>query len=89
VWAVPQSAGAFALRSPPRLWAEFVVIAGIVVVAGWAVTQAAEVVLSSTGLRAGLVGAGIMGVINALPEAVTSIAAVRRGAVTLAFAAII
>ncbi|GFH64070.1 cation transporter [Streptomyces rutgersensis] len=85
----PEPDGAYAGRRTPSLWAEFAVIAGVVIVAGWAVTQAAQVVLSSTSLRAGLVGAGIMGVINALPEAVTSIAAVRRGAVTLAFAAII
>ncbi|MFG3315664.1 sodium:calcium antiporter [Streptomyces albidoflavus] len=89
VWDVPQSDGAFAQRSTPRLWTEFVVIAGIVVVAGWAVTQAAEGILSATTLRAGFVGAVILGVINGLPEAVTSIAAVRRGAITLAFAAII
>ncbi|MEW1788607.1 cation transporter [Streptomyces albidoflavus] len=81
--------GTYAGRRTGTLWVEFGAIAGVVIVAGWAVTQAAQVVLSSTGLRAGLVGAGIMGIINALPEAVTSIAAVRRGAVTLAFAAII
>nr|WP_228487574.1 hypothetical protein [Streptomyces albidoflavus] len=56
------------------------------VVAGGAVTQAAEGILSATTLRAGFVGAVILGVINGLPEAVTSIAAVRRGAIALAFA---
>ncbi|NEB69487.1 cation transporter, partial [Streptomyces fulvissimus] len=57
----PEPDGAYAGRRTLSLWAEFAVIAGVVIVAGWAVTQAAQVVLSSTSLRAGLVGAGIMG----------------------------
>ena len=86
---VPRGEGAFSARSTPRLWGEFAILAATVVVAGWAVTRAAEGLLSATTLRAGFVGAAVLGTVNALPETVTSIAAVRRGAVTLAFAAII
>lgn len=86
---VPQERGKHTERANSRLWSEFLGIAGVVVIGGWAVTRAAEGILASTNLKAGLVGAGIMGVINALPEAVTAVAAVRRGAITLAIAAII
>ncbi|MCZ9347165.1 cation transporter, partial [Streptomyces sp. TRM76130] len=71
------------------LWTEFAAVAGLVMVGGWAVARAAEAIVEHTGLNAGLVGAVFMGLVNALPETVTSIAAVRRGAVTLAIAAII
>lgn len=76
-------------RSTPALWGEFVGIALVVAVGGWAIAEAAEGILGGTGLSAGFVGAVLMGVVNALPETVTSIAAVRRGALTLAVAAII
>lgn len=72
-----------------RLWTEFAGIAGLVVVGGWAVARAAGGVLDATGLNAGLVGAVLMGGVNALPETVAAVAAVRRGAVTLAVAAIV
>ncbi|MFD3791839.1 sodium:calcium antiporter [Streptomyces cyaneofuscatus] len=72
-----------------RLWTEFAAVAGLVMLGGWAVARAAEGIVEHTGLSAGLVGAVFMGLVNALPEAVTSIAAVRRGAVTLAIAAVV
>lgn len=76
-------------RRTRGLWTEFVAVALVVVVGGWAVTQAAESLVSATGLRAGLVGGVFMGIVNALPETVTAVAAVRRGAVTLAVAAVL
>ncbi|MEI7031341.1 cation transporter [Streptomyces pratensis] len=79
----------FAGHRTSRLWAEFAAVAGIVMVGGWAVARAAESIVENTGLNAGLVGAVFMGLVNALPETVTSVAAVRRGAVTLAVAAVI
>ncbi|WP_055485302.1 sodium:calcium antiporter [Streptomyces sp. WMMB 322] len=85
----PQPPGKDNERATGLLWAEFLAVALTVVLGGWAVTHAAEGIVSGTGLTPGLVGAGIMGVINALPETVTAIAAVRRGAVTLAIAAIL
>ncbi|PCG85884.1 cation transporter [Streptomyces sp. WZ.A104] len=72
-----------------RLWSEFLAVAVLVVIGGWAVARAAEGIVEHTGLSAGFVGALFMGLVNALPETVTSIAAVRRGAVTLAVAAIV
>lgn len=78
-----------ARHTTSRLWTEFAAVAGLVMVGGWAVARAAEGIVEHTGLSAGLVGAVFMGLVNALPETVTSIAAVRRGAVTLAIAAII
>lgn len=86
---VPHEQGQHTQRTSVRLWTEFLSIAGVVVIGGWAVTRAAEGIIASTQLKAGFVGAAIMGIINALPEAVTAIAAVRRGAITLAIAAII
>lgn len=86
---VPHREGRWARRGTVSLWARFVLVAIVVVVGGWAVARAAADLATTTGLRAGLVGAGFMGLVNALPETVTSVAAVRRGAVTLAIAAII
>ncbi|MCX2971752.1 MULTISPECIES: sodium:calcium antiporter [Streptomyces] len=71
------------------LWGEFAAVAGTVVVSGWVVARSAEVLVDETGLSAGFVGAVLMGVVNALPETVAAVAAVRRGALTLAIAAII
>ncbi|WP_267243582.1 sodium:calcium antiporter [Streptomyces sp. PR69] len=86
---VPDSSSAFAGRRTAGIWTEFAGVAIVVVVGGWAVAQAAESLVAGTGLKAGLVGAVFMGVVNALPETVTAIAAVRRGAVTLAIAAVV
>lgn len=58
-------------------------------VGGGALALAAEGIVEATGLTAGFVGAVLLGVVNALPETVTAIAAVRRGALTLAIAAIL
>lgn len=85
----PEEESDFGARSTTSLVTEFVAIAGIVVVGGWAVARSAETVVAVTGLSAGFVGAVVMGGINALPETVTAITAVRRGALTLAVAAII
>ena len=71
------------------LWVSFAVVGTVVAVGGWALAEAAAVIVDSTGLSAGLVGAVAMGAVNALPETVAAIAAVRRGAMTLAVAAII
>ncbi|MCT2584623.1 sodium:calcium antiporter [Actinophytocola gossypii] len=79
----------FDTRTNTSLWAEFAGIAAVVVVGGWAVARAAESLVAATGLSAGFVGGVFMGLINALPETVTAIAAVRRGALTLAIAAVI
>ncbi|MEE1941177.1 cation transporter [Streptomyces sp. TRM 70361] len=76
-------------RGTGALWTEFALIAALVTAGGWAVARAAEHLLDLTGMNAGFVGAVLMGVVNALPETVAAVAAVRRGALTLAIAAII
>lgn len=86
---VPDESTAADTRRTGTLWSEFVVIALLVVGGGWAIARAAETFVASTGLTEGFIGAVLMGVVNALPETVTAIAAVRRGALTLAVAAVI
>lgn len=76
-------------RSSLALWAEFVFVGLLVAAGGWVIAHAAEVFVERGGLEASLVGAAFMGVVNAIPETVTSIAAVRRGALTLAMAGIL
>ena len=71
------------------LWAEFAAIGLLVGAGGAAIARAAEQIVAETALSAGFVGAVLMGVVNALPETVTAIAAVRRKALTLAIAAIL
>jgi cation:H+ antiporter len=71
------------------LWSRFILVGVAVAVAGWAVGTAAEGIVEASGLQAGFVGGVLMGLVNALPETVTAVAAVRRGALTLAVAAIL
>lgn len=85
----PTRHGPYEARSGASLWTEFAGIAAVVVLGGWAVARAAESLVTTTGLNTGLVGGVLMGLVNALPETVTAIAAVRRGALTLAVAAVI
>ncbi|WP_199041099.1 sodium:calcium antiporter [Glycomyces salinus] len=85
----PEAHPAFAGRPNRRLWSEFGLIAAGVVVGGWAVARAGESLVVATGLHSGFVGGVLMGVINAIPETVAAVAAVRRGALTLAVAAVV
>ncbi|MBE1874122.1 sodium:calcium antiporter [Myceligenerans pegani] len=71
------------------LWIEFAAVALLVSAGGAAIARSAQQIVGGTGLSAGFVGAVLMGVVNALPETVTAVAAVRRGALTLAIAAIL
>ncbi|WP_306359960.1 sodium:calcium antiporter [Nocardia sp. CC227C] len=85
----PDRHGGSGERSDASMWADFAACAAIVMAGGWAVARAGESLVAATGLGAGFVGGVFMGLVNALPETVTAIAAVRRGALTLAVAAII
>lgn len=71
-------------RSTVNLFARFLFYGTLVAAGGWAVARATTSLVERTTLGESLAGAAIMGVTNALPEMVTSVAAVRRGAVTLA-----
>ena len=72
-----------------RLWAEFVVIGVLLMIAGLLLTRAAEGLGHQIGLTESLVGGLLVAVTTSLPELVTSLAAVRRGALTLAVGGII
>jgi cation:H+ antiporter len=76
-------------RASWSLWLEFVAVGLLVAGGGWVIARAAEVFVDRGGLEPSMVGAILMGIVNAIPEAVTSIAAVRRGALTLAMAGIL
>lgn len=76
---------------PPlsRLWIEFLVLMGILGLAGWTLEPAATVIADRTNLSQTFVGVMLTAVSTSIPELVTSIAAVRRGALTLAVSGII
>jgi cation:H+ antiporter len=57
--------------------------------AGWTVAQVGQEVVSRFGLSSSLVGALMTAVVTSLPELVTTLAAVRRGALQLAVGGII
>lgn len=72
-----------------RLWASFVLLAVVVGAAGFMVAQTGISIADRTGLSETLVGILLTAVATSLPELVTSIAAVRQGALTLAVGGII
>ena len=66
-----------------------VLSASVLAVLGFAIAQAGSSIAVQTGLSGSVVGATITGVVTSLPEAVTLLAAVRRGALALAVGDII
>lgn len=73
----------------PRLFARFALLGATTGVAGYILTGTAIELSARTGLSETAVGGLITGVITSLPELVTSVAAVRRGALVLAVGGII
>ena len=71
------------------LWWRFVVFAAVIGVAGWVVAKTGVNIADETGLTETFVGGILTAVVTSLPELVTSVAAVRRGALTLAVGGII
>jgi cation:H+ antiporter len=71
------------------LWLRFVLFAAIVGGAGWVIARAGVRIANQTGLSQTLVGSLLTAVSTSLPELVTSVAAVRQGALTLAVSGII
>lgn len=67
----------------------FAVLVAAMGLAGYLLEQAASVIIVATGLGEALVGILFTAVATSLPELVTTVAAVRRGALTLAVAGII
>ncbi|NJN16507.1 MAG: sodium:calcium antiporter [Oscillochloris sp.] len=75
--------------SPRRLWIQLLISAAIVGFAGWVVGRTGIAISERTGLSQSVVGALLTAVATSLPELVTSVAAVRRGALMLAVGGII
>lgn len=71
------------------LWSRFLLYAIMTMVTGWIFTDTAEVIASRTGLSQSLVGGVFVAVTTSLSEMVTAVAAVQRGALTLAVADIL
>jgi cation:H+ antiporter len=72
-----------------RLSLEFAGLMAIMGIAGWLIAQTGSALIDQVGLSASLVGALMTAVATSLPELVTTLAAVRRGALQLAVGGII
>ncbi|WP_051882279.1 sodium:calcium antiporter [Parvularcula oceani] len=72
-----------------RLWAEFAGLAAVTACAGFVVSRAAEGAIVVWDLSQSVTGAFATALVTSLPELVTTVAAVRRGALTLAVGGII
>lgn len=70
-------------------WLTFFSSAAVVIAAGWVATRSAQSIILHTELSDSLVGGVLLAVTTSLPELVTSIAAVRQGALTLAVGGIL
>ncbi|WP_306118861.1 MULTISPECIES: sodium:calcium antiporter [unclassified Roseitalea] len=71
------------------LFTRFAVLLSFMGVAGWTIAQVASELVDRFELSASLVGALMTAVVTSLPELVTTLAAVRRGALQLAVGGII
>ncbi|MFC3230989.1 sodium:calcium antiporter [Marinibaculum pumilum] len=76
-------------RSPWRVAAMVAVLGLLVGGAGYVIAQTGLVIASRTDLSEGIVGTLLTSVATSTPELVTTVAAVRRGALTLAFGGIV
>ena len=65
-------------------WLGFIVLSVLTCVAGWILMEAAKVIADQTGLSDTLVGGLLTALVTSAPELVTTIAAIRYGALTLA-----
>ncbi len=72
-----------------RLAAEFAAMAAAVGLCGWIVGQSGIAISTATGISGSTVGALMTAVVTSLPELVTTLAAIRRGALQLAVGGII
>ena len=67
-----------------QAWISFIVLAAVTGVAGWVLMEGAKVISDETGLSDTLIGGLFTALATSSPELVTTIAAIRRGALTLA-----
>lgn len=76
-------------RNAAPLIGVFVILMLFLGIAGWTIAQCAAVITDRLGLSATFVGALMTAVVTSMPELVTTVAAVRRGALQLAVGGII
>jgi cation:H+ antiporter len=76
-------------ESTRRLFVTFIILALITAASGFIVSRAAEGATEVFGLSQSVAGAFLAAIVTSLPELVTTVAAVRRGALTLAVGGII
>jgi len=76
-------------HSLSRLWIAFTLFALIISASGWSLMHAAETITDRTALSQTAVGSLFTAVFTSLPELVTTIAAIRFGALTLAVSNIV
>lgn len=67
-----------------RLWLSFGLYAIMVTIAGWSLMKSAETIAAQTALTQTQVGTFFTALFTSLPELVITVAAIRRGALTLA-----
>ncbi|MDV6316695.1 sodium:calcium antiporter [Idiomarina sp. HP20-50] len=77
------------MPSMARLTTEFFVLFAVLGFAGYMLEPSATVIAAETGLTQTIVGVMLTAISTSIPELVTSVAAVRRGALTLAVGGII
>lgn len=75
--------------STTKLFVWFFILAALLGSSGWAVAQSGMALAERTGVGDTVIGGFLTAIITSLPELVTAIAAVRRGALTLAVGDII
>jgi cation:H+ antiporter len=71
-------------RSTAALWSIFCAVSLVVLVAGWAVAQSADVLAEQTGLGDAFLGATLLALATSLPEVSTTTAASRQGRYSMA-----
>lgn len=76
-------------RPQLTMWLQFATLAVIIAIAGYSVGEAGVSISVQTGLSESLVGSLLTAICNSLPELVTTVAAVRQGALTLAVGGVI
>lgn len=72
-----------------QLWLKFALYALLVAISGYAIANSGLAIATATGISESVVGGLFTAVSTSLPELVTTIAAVRRGALTLAVGGVI
>ncbi|RUO64029.1 cation:H+ antiporter [Pseudidiomarina planktonica] len=77
------------MPSLPQLWMEFTLLFLVLGITGWLLEPSATTIAAEAGISHTVIGVLLTAVCTSIPELVTSIAAVRRGALTLAVGGII